>query len=235
VGDYPGCGMAFEITSWQSPTTTSFATQLDFTRSAPKTIYLNNYTAAPMTGISTSFTGANAADFSITGGTCGSTPAQLSYCTYKVVFTPSIAGAETASLVVTDSDGTQTAALKGLGNEAKLPPSKLSFGTVANPATKILSETVTNIGTTPLTFEGSQAGIAETGTQYYFVQPYNASGPQSTCLNGTVTLTTGQSCTVSVMFAPSCNNPKERVCYFKPRVFFAVSEATSVTTLIATS
>jgi Pro-kumamolisin, activation domain/Abnormal spindle-like microcephaly-assoc'd, ASPM-SPD-2-Hydin/Cep192 domain 4 len=67
-----------------------------------RTVTLTNYDSIPLT-LSTSITGANAADFAITGDTCGATLAGSSQCTYTVTFTPSITGAEGATLSIGDS------------------------------------------------------------------------------------------------------------------------------------
>jgi hypothetical protein len=100
------------------PATTTFATVPDGTASPVKTIALGNLLAAAMSITSAgTIGGANAADFSITGGTCvglSSLPS-LSSCTYTVTFTPSLVGAETATLGVTTSVGIETAKLKGTG------------------------------------------------------------------------------------------------------------------------
>jgi outer membrane protein assembly factor BamB len=50
--------------------------------------------------LSESIGGPNAADFAVTGGTCGTTLAGASSCNYKVTFTPSVAGAESATIGV---------------------------------------------------------------------------------------------------------------------------------------
>jgi hypothetical protein len=100
------------------PATTTFATEPDGTTSPAKTITLGNLLAADMSITSAgAIGGANAADFSITGGTCvalSSLP-PLSSCTYTVTFTPSLVGAEAATLSVATSVGIQTAKLKGTG------------------------------------------------------------------------------------------------------------------------
>ena len=100
------------------PATTVFATEADGTASPAKTITLFNYAASTMSITSAgAIGGTNAPDFSITGGTCvglSSLPA-TSNCTYTITFTPSLVGAETATLSVSDSFGTETAALKGTG------------------------------------------------------------------------------------------------------------------------
>jgi len=112
------------------PATTTLANEPDGTTSPAKTITLFNYNAAPMSIISPgAIGGTNMADFSITGGTCiGLNPVPgSSNCTYTVTFTPSLVGAETATLSVTDSDGTQTVTLKGTGIGVALLPATTTF------------------------------------------------------------------------------------------------------------
>ncbi len=56
--------------------------------------------------LSESFSGTNAADFSITGGTCPIAPATLAAkasCTLAVTFKPGALGTESATLSVSDS------------------------------------------------------------------------------------------------------------------------------------
>jgi hypothetical protein len=61
--------------------------------------------------------GANSGDFAETADTCGSSVVAGGNCTIGVTFTPSLAGAETASITVTDNAGgsPQTVALSGTG------------------------------------------------------------------------------------------------------------------------
>jgi hypothetical protein len=92
----------------------------------------------------------------------------------------------------------------GTGTEVKVTGS-LAFGTILNPAVKVLSVTVTNEGTTPLSFSPAPT-ITGTGAAEYAVLPYNATGPVSTCLNGAVVLTNLQHCTFSVQFTPPSPN-----------------------------
>jgi hypothetical protein len=113
--------------------------------------------------------------------------------TYFVAFTPSAQGAETATFNVTDSDGTQTAALKGTATEVSLSPPTLAFGTVTS--SKTLSVTVTNEGTTPLTF--GTPTVTGTGNAHFAIQPYD--GTNSTCLSGTPVNQFG-TCTITVTF-----------------------------------
>jgi hypothetical protein len=74
--------------------------------------------AFTVTITSIAVSGTNAADFVITTNTCGSTLAQGASCAVTVTFTPSIVGAESATLTVTDNSGTGTitSAMSGTGD-----------------------------------------------------------------------------------------------------------------------
>jgi hypothetical protein len=128
------------------------------------------------------------------------TLAQNATCTYTVTFTN--AGATTpaaASLNIFDNGGgsTQVEPMTGTGTEASLSPARLAFGTVTT--SKTLSVTVKNVGTTTLAFSSAPT-ITGTGAASFAVVPYSATGPVSTCLNGTVTLAEDATCTYSVTF-----------------------------------
>ena len=114
-----------------SPVTDVFAALLQGTTSAAKVITVTNKTSAPMS-TSPSFSGTNTADFQVSpGGTCTGTIPAKSKCTYDIVFTPSIVGAETATFDVNDGFGTLTVALKGTGTTiVKLTPASEDFGIV---------------------------------------------------------------------------------------------------------
>jgi hypothetical protein len=110
-----------------SPASLSFGTQIVGTTSAPQTVTLtNNGTAAVLISITSPIAvsggspAAANADFAIASNTCGSSVAAGAQCTVGVTFKPSVAAAETATLVFTDSDGTspQNVALSGTGTNA---------------------------------------------------------------------------------------------------------------------
>ena len=74
------------------------------------------------------FTGTNAADFNVTSNGCGAVAAGTN-CTITVVFTPSLLGAESATLNVLSAGITLTATLTGTGVPGfTLTPGSLSFG-----------------------------------------------------------------------------------------------------------
>lgn len=199
-GAWPGCGVVFDLGPSISPTTANFSYQLDFKPSAAKTLTLENLTTGALTINGAAITGTNAADFQVTGGTCvGLASLALgAHCSVTVVFTPSLAGPETAILNVTDSDGMQSAALKGTGYDAFLSPLSGTFGKVAVGSSGTpITLTMTNVSTTAtLTY----AGIAFDGGGTNF-----APDPTSTCNTTTSggSLAPGASCTVVVDFTPT--------------------------------
>jgi len=91
--------------------------------------------------------------------------------------------------------------VSGIGTEMKETGS-LAFSTITNPNVSVKSVTVTNEGTTSSTITAPT--ITGTGAAEYSVLPYN--GTNSTCLNGTVTLTHLQTCTLTVQFTPPSPN-----------------------------
>jgi hypothetical protein len=94
-------------------------------------------------------------DFSINANTCGTTLPTQTSCSISILFTPTASGARSATLSITDSAGTQTASLSGIGNAPAtdtLAPLSLTFAQqqigTTSPAQTI---TLTNSGGVPLT------------------------------------------------------------------------------------
>ncbi len=102
------------------PASLVFSAQLAGTTSAAQTATLSNSgTTLTISGVT--ITGANAGDFSLTNG-CGASLAGGANCQIPVTFKPSVGGAESATLTVTDDSGgvagsTQTVALSGTGQD----------------------------------------------------------------------------------------------------------------------
>jgi hypothetical protein len=124
-------------------------------------------------------------------------------CYFNVAFSPGTAiGTVTGNVTATFTGDTNNSSsllpLTGTGTEVSLSPATLAFGTVAS-GTKNETLTVTNVGTTALTFNGTPT-ISGTGSGQFKVLPYSASPVTSTCLNGSVTLNNGQNCTFTVQF-----------------------------------
>ena len=71
--------------------------------------------------LSESFSGSNAADFSVVGGTCGSTLAAKTSCTVLVGFSPGALGSESASLSVTASPDAESPHVISLSTGDTIP------------------------------------------------------------------------------------------------------------------
>jgi len=89
--------------------------------------------------------------------TCGSLPATLApaaSCTVNVTFTPTKTGSRTGTLTITDNTpvGQQSVSLVGSGATSALSfsPASLDFGTVSPGTSTSLTDTITNLGNTPL-------------------------------------------------------------------------------------
>jgi hypothetical protein len=181
-----------------SPANVDFGTQLVGATTAPQTVTLtnNNSTALTITSIAVVAIAppAAGADFAIApGGTCAASLASGASCTVNVTFTPSVASAEAAKLVFTDTDPTpQFATLTGTGTAnapvAVLTPTSLDFGSqlVATPSSPAKTITLKNNGNLALNITSitSSGDFAETNT-------CGASLPA------------GMTCTISVTFTPT--------------------------------
>jgi hypothetical protein len=100
-----------------TPGPLSFGTQTVGSTSAPQTETVTNNQKTTLTITSITITGANAADFSEIGNTCGGSLTAGAKCTVTLTFTPSASGARTATLKFTDSATTspQSEKLTGTG------------------------------------------------------------------------------------------------------------------------
>jgi Pro-kumamolisin, activation domain/Abnormal spindle-like microcephaly-assoc'd, ASPM-SPD-2-Hydin len=188
-------------TATLTPATVTFASTKVGATSAAKVLTLKNTGTSALTinsgGIT--ITGTNASSFAESATTCGSTLAAGATCTISVTFSPTAAGALTATLSVADNATTspQTAALKGTATAAT-PTVSLTPKTIKFPNTKLGSTstahvvTLKNTGSGTLTINSS--GITITGT--------GASSFTKTTTCGT-TVAAGASCTISVSFKPA--------------------------------
>jgi len=140
--------------------------------------------------------GNDPADFGIAANTCGATLAANTACAISISFTPMAAGTRSATLSLTDSAGTQTAALSGSGNSPATDT--LSTNTLAfaqqqlNTISVAQQVTLTNAGGVALTL--ISASVA--GGEFTFV---NACG-NSLAANST--------CAISVYFTPTATGTR---------------------------
>jgi hypothetical protein len=186
-----------------SPANLDFGTQLIGATTAPQTVTLtnNNSTALAITSVAVVANTPPAAgtDFAIVpGGTCGASLAAGASCTVNVAFTPSVAAAESAQLVFTDTDPTlQFATLTGTGTAnapvAVLTPTSLDFGSQLVTTTSSPAKTITlkNNGNLVLNITSitSSGDFAET----------NACG---------ASVPAGMTCTISVTFTPTATGAR---------------------------
>jgi sugar lactone lactonase YvrE len=192
-----GVGVAAPVVSL-NPTPLAFASQTINTTSSPsQVVVLSNTGTAILTGIAVSITGTNANAFGETSA-CATTLAAGSSCNISVAFTPSVTGANSASLSVSDNatGSPQTVPLTGTGTAALAPQATLSPNPLTFPGTTIVGSlstplpmTLTNGGTVAL----SISSISVFGTSS------SSFGQTNNC--GT-SLAAGASCTVMVTFNP---------------------------------
>ena len=160
-----------------------------------KSISVSNKQSSSVS-LSEGFSGANASDFSITGGTCTSTLAAKGTCSLAVTFIPSSIGVESATMTVSDAVDPLSPYTVTFSAMATIPESlsatKLLYGNVAQTASKTLSVTVTNHAKSgPITLTGASIGGVNAGD-------FAVTG--GTCGGSLAALST---CTYTVKFTPS--------------------------------
>lgn len=197
-------GLSGNATAAAAPAA-SFTTSLVFgsvnvgTTSTAQTATLSNSGSAPLL-IGTIATGSS--EFSVAGGSCanGASLAVGAGCTVNLVFAPAVAGARSASLVVTHnaSGGQSTSSLTGTGVALSpaigVSPTTLSFGQTVGTTSAAQTVTVSNTGHAPLVV----SALAIAGAQAAEFQV--AAG--STCAAGGSVAANG-SCIVKLAFAPT--------------------------------
>ena len=170
-----------------SPLSLAFSPESVGTTSAAKTITFKNSSTATVSINSITATG----NFAMSATSCGSTLAAGKTCKSTVTFTPTLGGALTGSLAISDSapDSPQTVALSGTGVlPLTISPASLAFGTVAAGTTSAAKTvSITNNQTTTLNF-----GFAASGD-------FAISAGGTTC--GT-SLASKAKCNIAVTFAP---------------------------------
>ena len=121
--------------------TVNFANQLVGTTSAPKAVTVTNTGTSGLNVGTPTLTGANLAEYAISGNTCTATVAPNGTCTISVTFTPGAEGTRTAALNIPSNAPTSPDAvsLSGSGVTAvatlSVTPPALSFGDQAMSAT----------------------------------------------------------------------------------------------------
>lgn len=178
-----------------SPASFTFPVTVLNKTSAAKAFTLSNTAPNSLIITSIGFTGTNATDFAQTNN-CGGAVSGNSSCTISVTFKPLNINGRSATLSVTDSAGTQTAALKGTGTAVSLSPGSLTFAAqtvgTTSPAKTV---TLTDVSSTALTISGITITGANAGD---FAQT-------NTCGTG---VAGKASCTISVTFTPTATGTR---------------------------
>ena len=186
-----------------SPTSLSFGNQATGLRSAPLlvTVTNNQSKALSISKIST-----NLADYTDTS-TCPLSPNTLAAgasCTVSVFFTPSVLGARTGTLTISDNAGANpTVSLTGTGVLAAVAsPATLAFGTqTIHTSSPPQTVTFTNNQSTALTISNIASSLADFPVT-------------STCPISPSTLSAGASCTASVTFEPTVTGARSGTLSF---------------------
>jgi hypothetical protein len=187
-------GLVASLTATPNPL--AFGTQLLNTPTAAMTVTITNNSTGTLP-VAFAVSGANAGDFvGVSGATngCGATLAAAGTCTVDVVFTPTVLGAEAATLTIGTAPNTVAVALTGAGSNLTATPNPLAFGNqTLNTPSAAMTVTVTNnsAGTLPVAF----AVTGPNGGDFAA-----ASGATNGC---GATLATAGMCTISVIFTPT--------------------------------
>jgi Abnormal spindle-like microcephaly-assoc'd, ASPM-SPD-2-Hydin len=179
-----------------SPAQLSFPVQAVGVASAPITLTVSDSGGAPMASVGFQITGSATSSFSTGTTTCGATLNKGSSCTVQVVFTPTVAGVNGATLTVTSSTLGVVAVqvpLSGIGQAISgisISPAQMLFTqSTLGQASAAQIATITN--TSAMTAGGLTVSVGS---------PFNLT--QNRC--GT-SLAPGASCTSGVVFIPTAN------------------------------
>jgi hypothetical protein len=185
-----------------SPTTLTFAARDGGTASAAQATTLTNYLSSSLNITSATIIGPNAPDFAFvsTPTACGTSLGGTSNCTYNITFTPSVNGPESATLSVSDADGTQTATLQGTGIGAALSPTTLTFA-AQDRGVPSAAKTVT------LT-DYLSSSLAITGAAILPGPYWSDFAIASTTCGNSLGAAPSNTCTYSITFTPSFNGPE---------------------------
>jgi len=175
-----------------NPTSTTFA-NVAVGNSNSQPITLKNNGNTTLTFSQVSVTGSSSG-FSVTGISTTTTIAAGASTTFNAVFTPTLAGTVSGSVVLTTNGAPSqlTVALSGTGaastQQLGASPATLSFGSVPAGQSASLTTTLTNTGNSNVNI----TGVTASGTGF------SASG-----IGSGLVLTPGQTATLTVQFAPT--------------------------------
>ncbi len=172
-----------------SPSSLSFGGTIVGQTSTAQTVTLTNSGDEPLTSITTAVSGPFQISTTCTGQLAGN-----STCTINVSFTPTVVGAQSGTLTVSDALATHTVSLSGTGLQApviSVSPSSLQFSLqTVGVASKPMTLTVSNTG---------GASMANVGFQFTGVASSSFAIASTTC---GAALASGSDCTAQVVFTP---------------------------------
>jgi Abnormal spindle-like microcephaly-assoc'd, ASPM-SPD-2-Hydin/HYDIN/CFA65/VesB-like, Ig-like domain len=190
------------------PAAIDFSNVNELAQSPSRTVTLTNVGPASVTGFAATITGADAADFAVSGGTCGAGPvAQDATCTVLVQFrpgavaTPSAVRSAVLSVAHSGLNTPATVALSGTAVNVATPavtiaPASVAFGSV-------------NLGTTtaPVAITLTNSGDADLHVTSAVVEGTNAT--EFAVQNGCpLAVVPGASCTLQATFSPASGGAK---------------------------
>ena len=190
-----------------APGSLTFAATTPGSTSPAQSVTLTNNGIAAVAIGSTAISGANAADFTISANTCGTSLAGSASCTVSITFTPAATGPRGAVLTFTDSAGNspQTVSLAGTGTAENLsvaPPSLTFAGANVGAVSPAQPVTLSNGGTAAVNI----SSISITGA--------NAADFAISAKTCGTSLAGSANCTVSITFTPSAVGPRTATLTF---------------------
>jgi hypothetical protein len=187
VGTQTEVDVYAQLTASLSPGSLNFSLVPIGSVSAAQKVTLTNVGSTALGITSISVTG----EFKESGTTCGSSLAAGANCTISLTFNPTTDGAQTGTLTVVDSGGSQFTTLTGTATPLKFSPASVNFGSVnVGSSSAVKKVSVQNVSSGTITFTSIAIGGTDPGD---FSQTNNC---------GT-SLAAGSSCTVSVTFTPT--------------------------------
>lgn len=191
------------------PSSLTFAATAVGAASVAQSATLFSGLSAPISIGSVGIAGANAADFTVSATTCGTSLAASGSCSASVVFSPKAGGTRTATLVFTDgaTNSPQSVALSGsavaVSSSASVNPGSLSFTSTtvgSSSAAQVVS--LTDAGSTSISI--SSITIAGVNAADFAVL-------STTC---GASLSASTSCNASIVFNPSAKGTRSATLAF---------------------
>jgi hypothetical protein len=177
------------VQAW--PLSLNFGTEAIGQTSAALTTTLTNSEAATLNISTIGLVGADAADYLITGNTCGSSLLAGASCAVTLTFTPTTTGTRTAVLSIADDAGNtpQNVSLTGVGSNSNvtLTPASLTYAAQV-------------IGTSSA---AQAATLSNPGSATINITSISTTAPYTQSNNCGSTLAAGTNCTINVVFTPT--------------------------------